>query len=85
MDDFPVFDNFLSTHFGLTVNRERGEIVVFINSFTALLSTSDADIDDLVKSMHAMNSACPENEKIMIPASVIVALNDLRFELEDST
>ena len=50
MDDFPVFDNFLSTHYFLTVNHARDETVGFVNSFTALLATSDVDIDDFVKS-----------------------------------
>ena len=33
--------------------------------------------------MHAANSACPSNEKILIPASAIVALKALISELED--
>ena len=32
---------------------------------------------------NATNSACPENGKILIPASAIVALKLLRFEPED--
>ena len=63
MDVLPVFENLLSTQCGLTVNRARGETVGFINSFTALLANSDAEIDDFVKNMHATNSALPENGK----------------------
>ena len=85
MDDLPVFENLPSTKCGLTVNCARDETVVFVKKFTALLATSDAEIDDFVKIKHAMNSARPVKGKILIPASVIVALNDLRFELEDST
>ena len=48
MDDFPFFENFLFTQCGLTVNRERDDTVGFLNSFTALLATSDAEIDDFV-------------------------------------
>ena len=33
--------------------------------------------------MHAINSACPANAKILIPASTIVALKALISELED--
>ena len=81
MNDLPVFENFLSTQCGLTTNRARDETVRFVNSFTALIATSDAEIDDFVKIKHAMNSARPVKGKILIPASVIVALKALRFEL----
>ena len=81
MYDFPVFDNLLLTQCGLTVNSKREETVVFFNSFTVLLATSDADIDDFIKSTHATSLARPANGKIMIPASAIFALKDLRFEL----
>ena len=83
MDDFPVFENFLSTQCGLTVNRTRYETVGFVNSFTTLIDTSDMDIDDFVKITHTTNSARPENGKITIPKSAIFALKTLRFELED--
>ena len=49
MNDLPFFEHFLFTQCGLTVNRERNETVVFLNSFTALLATSDVEIDDFVK------------------------------------
>ena len=81
MDYFPVFEYFLSTQCGLTVNRASDKTVVFFNSFATPLASYDAKIDDFVKSMHASNSACPANGKILIPASEIVALEDLIFEL----
>ena len=71
MDDLSVFDNLLSTQCGLTLNHERDETVIFFNSFTALLVTSDVDIDEFVKITHATNSARPANRKIIIPASTI--------------
>ena len=83
MDDLPVFENFLSTQCGLTVNRARDKTVVCVNSFNAILDNSYADIDDIVKNTHATNSARPANGKILIPASAIVDLKDLIFELED--
>ena len=83
MDDLPVFENFLSTQCGLTVNISREEKFGSVNSFTALYATSDVDINDFAKSMHTKNSASPANEKIMIPASAIIALKALLFELED--
>ena len=83
MDDLLVFENFLSTQCGLTVNRARDETVEFIHSFTTLLYTSDAEIDNFVKSTHATNSARPENGKVMIPIFVIFDFKALRFKLED--
>ena len=70
MDYLSVFENSLSTKCGHNVNCSRNETVRFVNSFTALLSTSDAEID-------GTNSACPENGKIMIPASAIFPLKSL--------
>ena len=81
MDSFPVFENFLSPQCGLTVNRARGKTVKIFNSFTAILATSNVEIDDLVKSTQTTNSDRPANGKILIPASVIVALKDSIFEL----
>ena len=81
MDDLPVDDNYLSTQCGLTVNCSRDETVVFVNSFTALLAISDAEINDFVKITHTTNSARPANGENMFPASVIVALKNLRFEI----
>ena len=81
MDSFPVFENFLSTQCGLTVNRARGKTVKIFNSFTAILATSNVEIDNLVKSTHTTNSDRPANGKILIPASEIVVLKSLRFEL----
>ena len=83
MDDLPLFENFLSIQCGLTVNQSRGETFVFINSFIALLATSDAEIDDIVKITHATKLAYPTNGKILIPTSAIVALKALIFKLED--
>ena len=79
MDGLPVFESFLSTQFGLTANRASDETVVFINSFTALFDTYDADIHDLVKSTHITNLDCPANGKFMILASEIVSFKALLF------
>ena len=79
MDYLPVFENFLSTQFGLTVNFAKGETVGFFKSFTALLATFDAEIHDFVKITHATNSARPANAKILILAYAIVALKALIF------
>ena len=81
MDDLPVDDNYLSTQCGLTVNCSRDETVVFVNIFTILLATFSAEIDDFVKITDATNAACPANGKVLIPASAIIVLKPLRFEL----
>ena len=83
MDDLPVFENLPSTKCGLTVNCARDETVVFVKKFTALLATSDAEIDDFVKITYVTNSDRPVNGKILIPTPAIVALEDLGFELKD--
>ena len=71
MDDLPVFENPLTTKCALTTNYTRYETFGFVNSFTSLIATSDADINDFVKSMHATNSDRPANGKILIPASEV--------------
>ena len=85
MDKFPVFQNFLSTKYCLTVNHGRDYTVWFVNSFTVLLDTYNEEINDFVKSTHATNSAHPANGKILIPESAIVALKVFIFELGDSS
>jgi len=52
------------------------------DSFTALLSTSDHDIDAFVKSTHSANSARTA-QRILIPPAAIITLKAIRFELED--
>ena len=79
MDDFTVFENFLSTQCRLTVINTKDETVGFVNSFTALFATSDVEIDDFLKRMHAMNPDSPANGKIFIIVSTIIALKSLRI------
>ena len=83
MVDLPVFENFVLTQCGLSVNYAGAETVGFVNGFTALLATYDAETDDFIKITHTMNSFRPVNGKVLIPASEIVSLKDLLFELED--
>ena len=58
-------------------------MVTFVDSFTALLSTSDAEIDSFVKNIHSSNSARTTQTRILIPPSAVIALKAIRFELED--
>ena len=83
MDDPIIFTAFLQRLCGLTVARNRNEMVSFIDTFTALLSTSDTELDDFVKNTHATNSARAAAQKILIPTSTVVTLKAIRFELHD--
>ena len=83
MNDAALFSTFLSGPLGLTVARTRNEVTDFIGTFNDLLSTSEKEIDDFVKTVHASNSARPANAKMVIKASVITGLKSLLYELKD--
>ena len=83
MDDPVIFETFLRTECGLTVARARNEMVTFVDSFTAVLSTSDNEIDSFVKNIHSSNSARNAVARILIPPSTVIALKAIRFELQD--
>lgn len=83
MNNAALFSTFLQGSLGLTVARARNEIIDFIGTFSDLLSTSEKEIDDFVKTVHASNSARPANAKIVIKASVITGLKSLLYELKD--
>ena len=67
----------------LTVARARNEVTDFIGTFNDLFSTSETELDDFVKTVHASNSARSANAKIIIKSSFITGLNSLLFELKD--
>ena len=83
MNDAALFSTFLSGPLGLTVARTRNEVTDFIGTFNDLLSTSEKEIDDFVKTVHASNSARPANAKMVIKASVFTGLKSLLYELKD--
>ena len=83
MDDSDEFRAFLSNLCGLTVIRERNETITFLNTFDALISTSEEEIDNFVKNTHSSNSARAATQRILIPSAAIVTLKALRFELID--
>ena len=83
MDDSDEFRAFLSNLCGLTVIRERNETITFLNTFDALISTSEKEIDNFVRHTHSSNSARAATQRILIPSAAIVTLKALRFELID--
>ena len=83
MDDANEFTTFLTNIGGLNVARARNEVITFVNTFEALLSTSEAEIDNFVKNTHASNSARAAAQRILIPTAAVITLKALRFELCD--
>ena len=83
MTDQPVFDAFLTNICGLTVPRAKTEMLSFVDTFSALLTTTDLEIDNFVKNTHAANSARAAAAKILIPTAAMLALKAVLFELKD--
>ena len=83
MNDANEFTAFLTNLCGLTVLRARTEVITFIDTFDALLSTSEDEIDNFVKNTHAANSARAAAQRILIPSAAVITLKALRFELID--
>ena len=83
MDDNNLFEAFLANVAGVTVDRARNEILQFIPTFTALLGTSEREIDNFVKSTHSSNSARAANSRILIPTTAVITLKAILFELKD--
>ena len=79
MDDNNLFEAFLAKVAGVTVDRARDEILQFIPTFTALLSTSEKEIDNFVKSTHSSNSARAANSRILIPTTAVITLKAIFF------
>lgn len=83
MNNAALFSTFLQGPLDLTVARARNEVTDFIATFNDLLSTSETELDDFVKTTHASNSARSANAKIIIKSSVITGLKSLLYELKD--
>ena len=83
MNNANEFTTFLTNTCGLTVPRARNEVITFVDTFDALLSTSEAEIDNFVKNTHASNSARVAAQRILIPSAAVITLKALRFELID--
>ena len=83
MNDPAQFTAFLTNLCGLTVARARNETIAFLDTFEALLSTSEEEIDNFVKNTHAANSARATANKILIPTAAAITLKAVRFELID--
>ena len=83
MNDIPTFTNFLTNVAGVIVPRARNELLMFANTFRALLSSSEDELDRFVKDTHAANSARAANARILIPTQALIMLKAVLFELKD--
>jgi hypothetical protein len=83
MNDPAIFQTFLQQRALVTVARARNAIISFIPTFEALLHTSEDEINDFVKSVHAANTALTNNNKIYISPSSIITILAVLFELKD--
>ena len=83
MDDPAIFTQFI-TNAGATTARARTAITDdLVNTFTGLLTISEADIDQFTNSTHSLNRNRANNQAITISLKVVLALKALRFELKD--
>ena len=83
MDDAVIFAAFLEKVCGLAVSRARTEVLTLVDTFRALLTTTDDEIDAFVKSTHSSNSARAAQARILIPSGAVLALKAVLFELKD--
>lgn len=83
MDDPVPFTTFITGVCNINTPRAQNEILGFANTFRALSNTTDEDLDNFVKETHSSNSARPANGKILIPASAVIALKSINFEIKD--
>ena len=82
MDDPLIFSTFLTDRCGM-IARARTEVITFVDTFDALLTVTDTDIDIFVKSTHAANTARANNNKILISPNAVLTMNAILFELQD--
>ena len=83
MDDEVLYLNFLVQTLQVQPERVVQEITTFADTFRSLLSTSDEDLDEFVKTTHQSNSARANNARILIPTTVVSSLKALLFEFKD--
>ena len=83
MNNQVVFQDFIQTTLNITTARVRTTIYDFVNTFQALLSVTESDIDSFVKDTHSSNVGRAAAAKVIIPAKVTIALKAVLFELKD--
>lgn len=83
MDDLVVYLAFLVNTLQAQPPRVVLELVSFADTFRTLLSASDEELDNFVKSTYQSNSARANNAQILIPTPVVESLKALLFELKD--
>ena len=83
MDNIALFSDFIQNVLRIAIQRNRQAVATFMPTFRAVLTTSDNDIDDFVKSIHGNNSRLQQQQRITIEPSVVIYLKGLHFELKD--
>ena len=83
MDDVNIFTEFITNIAGITTAPAIRAITGYINTFSALLSTRDKEIDDFVTNTHRSNSGLTARQKIYISPAAVLSLQAMLFELKD--
>ena len=83
MNDRAIVTSFLNNVIQVRPARVREEIVIFVETFGDILSSSDDEIDAFVEEVHASNTARASNAKLLISSNLILGRKSVLFELKD--
>ena len=83
MDDINIFEAFIRDVAGITTAPAIAAITQYINTFNALLSTRDKELEDFVTNTHRSNSGLTARQKVYISPSAVLSLQAMLFELKD--
>ena len=83
MDDPAAYTRLLTDIAGIATPRVMTELLAFADTFTALLSSTEIELNDFIKNTLASNSARTPARKILIPAGTVIAIQSILFELKD--
>ena len=83
MDNQILFGTFLLVHIGLGVIRANLAVTQILPTFTSLLTVTETNIDDCIKSIHSANSARVAVDRIIIPPITSIIIKAMRFEILD--
>ena len=83
MDDPAIFRAFIENVARITTNLVINEVSSFAPTFSALLASTETELNDFVRNTHAANSARTARTKILIPAGALIVLQSVLFELKD--
>ena len=74
MDDINIFEAFIRDVAGITTAPAIAAITQYINTFNALLSTRDKELEDFVTNTHRSNSGLAARQKVYISPSAVLSL-----------